>query len=73
MIQFSIRFNITYPKFNSNYYSIKKISADSIKKKIQFNSKGIIDTGPKGKVPKNCPNSVQNRLKRGLFIKNGKY
>ena len=47
--------------------------ADSIQKKIQFNSKGIIDTGPIGKVPKNCLKSVQNRLKRGLFIKNGKY
>ena len=24
-------------------------------------------------MPKNCPKSVQNRQKRGLFIKNGKY
>jgi len=30
---------------------------------IQFNSQGTIDTGPIGKVPKNCPKSVQNRQK----------
>ena len=46
-------------------------SGDSIQKKIQFNSQGIIDTGRIGKVPKKCPKSVQNRQKRGLFIKNG--
>ena len=56
-----------------NIVQIKKISADSIQKIIQLNSQGIIDTGRIGKVPKNCPKSVQNRQKRGLFIKNGKY
>ena len=65
MIQFSIPFNITYPKLNSNYYSIKKISADLIQKEIQFNSKGIIDTGPIGKVPKNCPTGLKIDLKGG--------
>ena len=47
-------------------------SADSIQKIIQFNTLAIIDTGRIGKVPKNCPKSVQNRQKRRLFIKNGK-
>ena len=62
-----------YPNFNSKYYSIQKNSADSIQKIIQFNSQGLFDTGRIGKVPENCPKSVQNRQKRGLFIKNGKY
>ena len=62
-----------YPRFNSKYYSIQKNSADSIQKIIQFNSQGLFDTGRIGKVPENCPKSVQNRQKRGLFIKNGKY
>ena len=39
--------------FNSKYYSIKKNSTDLIQKTIQFNSQGLIDTGQKGKVPKN--------------------
>ena len=60
-------------RFNSKYYSIQKKSADSIQKIIQFNSQGIINTGWVGKLPKNSPKSVQNRQKRGLFIKNGKY
>ena len=64
---------LLYPRFNSKYYSIKKNSADSIQKIIQFNSQGLFDTGRIGKVPENCPKSVQNRQKRGLFIKNGKY
>ena len=74
----NIRFNIALPKihfkilYNSKYYSIKKKSADSIQKIIQFNCKGIIDTGRIGKVPKKCPKTLQNRQKRGLFIKNGK-
>ena len=62
-----------YPRFNSKCYSIQKNSADSIQKIIQFNSQGLFDTGRIGKVPENCPKSVQNRQKRGLFIKNGKY
>ena len=62
-----------YPRFNSKYYSIKKKSADSIQTIIQFNSQGLFDTGRIGKVAENCPKSVQNRQKRGLFINNGKY
>ena len=64
---------LLYPRFNSKYYSIQKNSADSIQKIIQFISQGIIDTGRMGKVPKNYLKNVQNRLKKGLFIKNGKY
>ena len=56
-----------------NIIIFKKNSADSIQKINQFNIQGIIDTGWIGKVPQNCPKSVQNRHKRGLFIKNGKY
>ena len=64
---------LLYQRFNSKYYSIKKNSADSIQKIIQFTSQGIIDTGQVGKVPKKCSKSVQNRQKRGLFTINGKY
>ena len=60
------------PRFNSKYYSIQKNSADSIQKMIQFISQVIIDTGQMGKVPENYLKNVQNRLKKGLFIKNGK-
>ena len=42
---------LLYPRLNSKYYSIQKNSADSIQKIIQFNSKGVIDTGQIGKVP----------------------
>ena len=45
----------------------KTNSADLIQKIIQFNSHGIIDTGRIGKVPQNCPKSVQNRQKKGGF------
>ena len=55
------------PRFNSKYYSIPKKSADSIQKMIQFNSQGIMDTGRKGKGPKNCPKSVKNRQEKGAF------
>ena len=58
---------LLYPRFNSKYYSIKKNSADSIQKIIQFNSQGLFDTGRIGKVPENCPKSVQNRQKKGDF------
>ena len=44
-----------------------------LQKVIQFNSQGIIDTGQIGKVLKNCPKSVPNRQKRGIFIQNGTY
>ena len=57
------------PRFNSKYYSIQKNSADSIQKMIQFNSQGIFKTGRVGKVPKNCPKSVQNRQKGGFSSK----
>ena len=50
-----------------NIIQFKINSADSIQKIIQFNSQGIIDTGRIGKVPKNCPKSVQNRQKKGTF------
>ena len=40
-------------------------SGDSIKKIIQFNSWGIIDTGWIRKVPK----SIQNRRKKGFLSK----
>ena len=55
-------------------YSIQCcFTQDSIQNIIQFNSQGMINTGRIGKVPKNWPKSVQNRQKRGLIIKNGKY
>ena len=55
-------------------YSIQYcFTQDSIQNIIQFNSQGMISTGRIGKVLKNWPKSVQNRQKRGLFIKNGKY
>ena len=55
-------------------YSIQYcFTQDSIQNIIQFNSQGMINTGRIGKVPKNWPKSVQNRQKRGLIIKNGKY
>ena len=56
-----------------NIIQFKENSADSIQEIIQFDSQGFFDTGRIGKVPENCPKSVQNRQKRGLFIKNGKY
>ena len=55
---------LRYPRFNSKYYSIKKNSAYSIQKIIQFNSQGIINTCRIGKVPEN----YQKRQK-GFFIK----
>ena len=64
---------LLFPRFNSKYDSIKKKSADSIQKIIQFICQGILDTGRMGQVPKNYLKNVQNRLKKGLFIKNGKY
>ena len=57
---------LLYPRFKIN-------SGNSIQKIIRFNSRGMINTGRIGKVPKNWPESVQNRQKRGLIIKNGKY
>jgi len=56
-----------------NIIQFKINSGDSIQNIIQFNSQGMINTGRIGKVPKNWPKSVQNRQKRGLIIKNGKY
>ena len=71
-IQYSIQYCFT-PDSIQNIIQFKNNSADSIQKIIQFNCKGIIDTGRIGKVPKKCPKTLQNRQKRGLFIKNGKY
>ena len=71
-IQFLIQYCFTQDSIQ-NIIQLKKKSADSIQKIIQFNSQGLFDTGRIGKVPENCPKSVQNRQKRGLFIKNGKY
>ena len=64
---FNIPFNIALPKIQFKYYSIPKKSSDSIQKIIRFNSQEIIYTGRMGKVPKNCPKSVQNNRKWGLF------
>ena len=50
-----------------NIIQFKINSADSIQKIIQFNSQGLFDTGRIGKVPENCPKSVQNRQKKGDF------
>ena len=64
---FNIGFNIALPKIQfKNIIQLKENSADSIQKIIQFNSQGLFDTGRIGKVPKNCPKSVQNRQK-GTF------
>ena len=60
---------LLYPRFNSKHYSIQKNSADSIQKIVQFNSQGIIDTGRIGKVPNDCPKSVQIRQKGGFSSK----
>ena len=60
---------LLYPRFNSKYYSIQINSGDSIQKIIQFNSQGIIDTGRIGKVPNDCPKSVQIRQKGGFSSK----
>ena len=46
-----------------------KNSAGPIQKIIQFNSQGIIDTGRIGKVPNDCPKSVQIRQKGGFSSK----
>ena len=71
-IQYSIQYCFTQDSIQ-NIIQFKKNSADSIQNIIQFNSQGMINTGRIGKVPKNWPKSVQNRQKRGLIIKNGKY
>jgi len=66
-IQYSIQYCFTQDSIQ-NIIQFKKNSADSIQKITQFNSQGIIDTGCTGKVPKNCPKSVQNRhTKKGGF------
>ena len=61
-IQYLIQYCFTQDSIQ-NIIQFQKKSADSIQKMIQFNSQGIIDTGRMGKVPKNCPKSVQNRQK----------
>ena len=67
-IQYSIQYCFTQDSIQ-NIIQFKINSGDSIQNIIQFNSQGMINTGRIGKVPKN----VQNRQKRGLIIKNGKY
>ena len=59
-IQYSIQYCFAQDSIQ-NIIQFKKNSADSIQKIIQFNSQGIINAGQIGKVPKNCPKSVQNR------------
>ena len=71
-IQYSIQYCFTQDSIQ-NIIQFKINSGDSIQNIIQFNSQGMINTGRIGKVPKNWPKSVQNRQKRGLFIKKGKY
>ena len=71
-IQYSIQYCFTQDSIQ-NIIQFKKKSADSIQKIIQFICQGIIDTGRMGQVPKNYLKNVQNRLKKGLFIKYGKY
>ena len=44
-----------------------KNSADSIQNIIQFNRQGIIDTGRKGKVPKNAQEVSKIDKKKGGF------
>ena len=61
-IQYSIQHCCAHDSIQ-NIIQFQKNSPDSIQKIIQFNSQGIIDTGWMGKVPKNCPKSVQNRQK----------
>ena len=72
LIQYSIQYCFTQDSIQ-NIIQFKINSGDSIQNIIQFNSQGMINTGRIGKVPKNWPKSVQNRQKRGLIIKNGKY
>ena len=71
-IQYSIQYCFTQDSIQ-NIIQFKINSGDSIQNIIQFNSQGMINTGRIGKMPKNWPKSVQNRQKRGLIIKNGKY
>ena len=71
-IQYSIQYCSNQDSIQ-NIFQFKINCGDSIQNIIQFNSQGMINTGRIGKVPKNWPKSVQNRQKRGLFIKNGKY
>ena len=53
-IQYSIQYCYTQDSIQ-NIIQLKKNSADSIQKIIQFNSQGLFDTGRIGKVPENCP------------------
>ena len=67
-IQYSIQYRFTQDSIQ-NIIQFKENSADSIQKIIQFNSQGIIDTGRIGKVPNDCPKSVQIRQKGGFSSK----
>ena len=65
-VQYLIQYCFTQDSIQ-NIIQFQKKSADSIQKMIQFNSQGIMDTGRKGKGPKNCPKSVKNRQEKGAF------
>ena len=67
-IQYLIQYCFTQDSIQ-NIIQFKENSADSIQKIIQFNSQGIIDTGRIGKVPNDCPKSVQIRQKGGFSSK----
>ena len=71
-IQYLIQYCFTQDSIR-NIIQLKINSGDSIQKMIKFNSQGIIENSWIGKVPENCPKTVQNRQKGGPFIKNGKY
>ena len=57
-------------RFSSKYYSTQKILLIQLKKIIQFNNQGIIDTGQIKKVPKNCPKRIiQYHFSRNTQLK----
>ena len=58
LIQYSIQYCFTQESIQT-IIQFKKSSSDSIQKIILFNSQGVINTGRVGKVPENCPKSVQ--------------
>ena len=64
-IQYSIQYCFTQYSIQ-NIIQLKKNSADSIQKIIQFNSQGIIDTGRIGKCPK-IARKVSKIDKKGDF------
>ena len=67
-IQYSIQYCFTQDSIQ-NIIQFKINSGDSIQNIIQFNSQGMINTGRIGKVPNDCPKSVQIRQIKGTFHK----